>query len=127
MISSIISLLSKNRNLNIVCNERIRKEIEPDILNVNIHEVNDPRSAIFFAFGLINTKSTKPILVIDSKDEPDVVTGLTECWFQKKSLFVFVMNGKNEIFNKNILRNCIDSYHDVNDLNAYPVRCKSFG
>ncbi len=134
MIDKIISFLENKEKLDIVCDEDIYNLCKINSRQeTSFHIANDPRSAMFYLHGLNLMEKNRAILIVDSKNEADIITGLTEVWFQHIGCLIFIINGNGEILSKYNNRNCIHEYIELSETNykeeinnLIGVRKKSF-
>lgn len=81
--------------------------------------IEDPRSAAFYALGLLKTGSKRLALIVDENYVGNMYTALTECWFQRIPLLVVTYNA-NVNNSLEYLDRCIDYKTNVRDIDSLP-------
>ena len=111
MIRQVVEVLKDNKIKKIVtCNdilekidEKIRTQLEKTF---EVEIVDDVRSATFFSLGETNIENEPIILLIDGRYLPSVYTGITEAWFQRKTIVVLALYEKYSDINCEYLKRC---------------------
>lgn len=93
MLSELLDIIYPFSNGSLVTSCSHFKDIIKN-LNVNyaVEEVNDARSATFFAFGKSNNTFAPTVVVVDEKDATSTYTGLTEAMYQNIPVFMVVIS-----------------------------------
>lgn len=111
MIRQVVEVLKDNKIKKIVtCNdilekidEKIRTQLEKTF---EVEIIDDVRSATFFSLGETNIENEPIILLIDGRYLPSVYTGITEAWFQRKTIVVLALYEKYSDINCEYLKRC---------------------
>ena len=101
-----------NELFNYLKNNNIKKIIIGDKINVDINtdfeiiNIDDVRSAAFYAFGESKILNKNTVLIIDGHYLPNVYTVLTEAWFQKTNLTIISLFNSIYDVETNYLNRC---------------------
>lgn len=101
-------------------------EVLKNVNGYEINQVNDARSATFYAFGKSKNMYNPSVLILDYTEAPNSYTGLTEVFYQKLPLFVIVLSTKEK---ENYWNFCCGNYlriEKTSDLNDKERLYKSF-
>ena len=88
-----------------------------ELNQIKFHSIEDVRSATFYACGMSQETDEAIGLVISEESLPNIYTGLTEAWFQRRPIVVIALCSR--VLNKNIdyLNNCTEACFKIqNDL-----------
>lgn len=83
----IINLLKENNVTRFVIGDEINLKLNVE----NCENIDDVRSAAFYAFGESKIKNENIALIINGEYLPSIYTVLTEAWFQKTNLVVIAV------------------------------------
>ncbi len=132
MIENILELLLNNDCKNIIIQEELCKKIDKDLFeyiedNFNITKIEDIRSATFYALGTSYMTEKSSILLIEGEYLPNIYTGITEAWFQKKNIIVIALYNDLDKINSEYLRKCIPTIINIynNDIEKYKEKIES--
>lgn len=126
MLKDVLNLfLDKKCNNLVITNDiedRITKELK-DYINNNfsVSKIEDVRSATFFALGNADVLNNTILLMVDGEYLPNIYTGITEAWFQKKNIIVIALYNEYDNINCEYLRNCIPNIINLygNEISKY--------
>lgn len=94
----------------IICNDVFKKldsEIKDDInKSFTVELMDDVRSATFFTLGETNIKNEPIVLMIDGRYLPSVYTGITEAWFQRRTIIIVALYEKYSEIKCEYLKRC---------------------
>ena len=110
MLKTIEFFKSAKINKMIICNDifaKINAEIKENISqNFTVELMDDVRSATFFTLGETNIKNEPIVLMIDGRFLPSVYTGITEAWFQRKTIIIVALYEKYSEIKCEYLKRC---------------------
>ena len=89
MLQSLIDSLYNNGYNNIVMTSSESIKCPNDL---SLYQIEDPRSASFFALGLYKQAIKKIALVVDEDFISNLYSALTECWFQRIPILIVSYN-----------------------------------
>ena len=98
MLKDVLNTLKNNGYNSIIFTQDIEESlqneekeyIEKEFLKVDIDDV---RSATFFALGKENLHNNC-IIIVNGEEIQNILTGITETWFQKLNVFVVALYSK---------------------------------
>lgn len=99
MLAYTLKEILSNNIHKIVCERDIEISML-DIMPVHIDFVDDVRSATFYAFGLSQKTQEPVVLVVRESYISNILTGLTEAWFQRSCVIVVAVG--NNILNSDL-------------------------
>lgn len=132
MIENILELLLKNDCKNMIIQEELCKEIDKDLFkyiedNFDITKIEDIRSATFYALGISYMSEKNSIVLIEGEYLPNIYTGITEAWFQKKNIIVIALYNDLDKINSEYLKKCVPSIINIynNDIEKYKEKIEN--
>lgn len=98
MLKKIFKILKDNKYTNVIYTIDVEHNLaknDKEFIenNFTVNSINDARSAIFYALGKENLNK-KCIILIEGNNIQNVLTGITETWFQKLNIFIIALYTK---------------------------------
>lgn len=119
MLKNVLNTLISNGYKNIIFTQGIeeclqdeeKEYIEKEFTSENIDDV---RSATFFALGKENLHSNC-IIIVNGEEIQNILTGITETWFQKLNVFVIALYSKYDDIKTDFLRRVVPNIIQIYD------------
>lgn len=119
MLEEILQTLKNKKYDNIIFTNDIDKNIDGNDKkyidkNFNVKNIRDVRSATFYALGRENLHE-KSIVLIEGDDLQNVLTGITETWFQKLNIFIIALYKKYDDIKTDFIRRAMPNIIHIFD------------
>lgn len=131
MLKDILNLFLDKKSNDIVITNDLKEKLSKELMDYistefNVNEIDDVRSATFFALGNADMVNKNIILIIDGEYLPNIYTGITEAWFQRKNVIVIALYKEYDRINCDYLRKCIPNIINVynNDISKCSEKIK---
>ena len=117
MLEKILKTLKENGYKEIVYTFGIEESIENEEKkyisdNFKINRIKDIRSATFYALGKENLNN-KCILIVNGDEIQNILTGITETWFQKLNIFIVALYKRYDDIKTEFLRRVIPNIVNI--------------
>lgn len=126
MIENVLNVLLKSNCKDVIITDDLMQNLEKDVVdyikeNFNVTNMDDIRSATFFSLGNANIINKSICIIIDGEYLPNIYTGITEAWFQKKNIIVIALYKDFDRINCEYLRKCVPNIINIynNDISFY--------
>ena len=119
MLKDVLNTLKDNGYKNLIFTQDIEESLqneEKEYIEKEFQKINigDVRSATFFALGKENLHNNC-IIIVNGEEIQNILTGITESWFQKLNVFVIALYSKYDDIKTDFLRRVMPNIIQIYD------------